>query len=45
MKCFSEFAKGIYETFDCNFFNLAIVIVAVFVIVPFILFLCFAGNN
>ena len=45
MKCFSEFAKGIYETFGCNFFNIAIVIVAVFLILQFILFLCFAGNN
>ena len=45
VKCFSEFAKGIYETFGCNFFNIAIVIVAVFLILQFILFLCFAGNN
>ena len=42
VKHFSEFAKGIYETCDCNFFNLALV---VFSIVQFILFLCFASNN
>ena len=46
VKCFSEFAKGIYEAFNCNFFNLAIVIVvAVFSIVQFILFFRFASNN
>ena len=27
MKRFSEFAKGIYETCDCNFFNLALAVV------------------
>ena len=27
MKCFSEFIKGIYETCDRNFFNLAIIVV------------------
>ena len=43
-KHFSEFAKGIYETCDHNFFNLAIII-AVFSIVQFVLFLCFANNN
>ena len=30
MKHFSEFVKGIYETCDCNFFNFAVIIVAVF---------------
>ena len=44
VKCFSEFAKGIYETCDHAFFNLANIIV-VFSIVQFILFLHFARNN
>ena len=44
VKHFSEFAKGIYETCDRNFFNLAL-IAAVFSIVKFILFLRFACNN
>ena len=43
-KCFSEFAKGIYEICNRNLFNLAI-IVAVFSIVQFILCLRFAINN
>ena len=45
VKRFSEFAKGIYETCGCNFFNLSIIVVVVFSIVQFILFLCFARNN
>ena len=44
-KHFSEFAKGIYEICDRNLFNLAIIIVAVFSIVQFILCLRFAINN
>ena len=44
-EAFSEFAKGSYETWDCNFFNLALVIVVVFSILQFILFLHFASNN
>ena len=44
-KRFSEFAKGIYEICDRNLFNLAIIIVAVFSIVQFILCLRFAINN
>ena len=43
LKDFCEFAKGIDETCDCNFFNLAIIIV--FSIVQFILFLRFTSNN
>ena len=39
VKHFTEFAKGIYETWDHNFFNLALTIVVVFSIVQFILFL------
>ena len=45
VKCFSELAKGIYETCKCNFFNLPVVIVVVFSIVQLILFLCFARRN
>ena len=45
VKCFSEFVKGIYEIYDRNLFNLAIIIVAVFSIVQFILCLRFAINN
>ena len=46
VKCFSEFAKGIYETCDRNLFKLAIIIiVAILSIVHFILFLCFASHN
>ena len=37
-----EFGKGIYETCNRSFFNLAIIFVVVFSIVQFILFLCFA---
>ena len=37
------FGKGIYETYNRSFFNLAIIFVVVFSIVQFILFLCFAG--
>ena len=44
-KRFSEFAKGIYEICNRNLFNLAIIIVAVFSIVQFILCLRFAINN
>ena len=44
-KRFSEFAKGIHETSDRNFFNLALTIIVVFSIVQFILFLCSASNN
>ena len=44
VKRFSEFAKGIYETYDRNFFNLALV-VFVSSIVQFILFLRFASSN
>ena len=29
VKHFSEFAKGIYETCDCNFFNLALVVFSI----------------
>ena len=29
VKCFREFVKGIYETCNCNFFNLALTTVAV----------------
>ena len=29
VKCFSKLAKGIYETCDCNFFNFALLIIAV----------------
>ena len=36
------FGKGIYETYNRSFFNLAIIFVVVFSIVQFILFLCFA---
>ena len=43
IKCFSEFAKGIYETCDCNFFKFALVVV-VFSTVQFILFLYFPSN-
>ena len=43
MKRFSKFAKGIYETCDCNFFNFALIIV--FSIVQLISFLHFASNN
>ena len=39
VKCFSEYAKRIYETCDHNFFNLAIIIV------QFILFPRFGSNN
>ena len=46
VKCFTEFAKGIYEICDRNFFNLTVVIVVVvFSIVQFILFLHFASSN
>ena len=46
VKRFSEFKKGIYETCDRNFFNLALIIVVViFSIVQFVLFLRFASNN
>ena len=47
VKHFNEFAKGIYETRDQNFFNLAIIIIiaVVFSIVQFILFLHFASHN
>ena len=46
VKCFSEFAKGIYEICDRDFFKLAIIIIVVILsIVHFILFLCFASNN
>ena len=45
VKCLSEFAKGIYETCDRNFFNLAIIIVTLFSIVQFISFLHFDSNN
>ena len=46
VKHFNEFAKEIYETCDCNFFNLAIIlVVVVFSIVRFITFLGFASNN
>ena len=46
VKRFSEFANRIYETFDHNLLNLAIVIVVVvFSIVQLILFLHFASNN
>ena len=45
-KRFSELEKGIYETCDRTFFNLALIIVAVvFSIVQFIVFLRFASNN
>ena len=38
-KCFSEFPKGIYETCDCNSFNLAItIIIVVFLIVQFLFY-------
>ena len=38
-KCFSEFPKGIYETCDCNSFNLAITsITVVFLIVQFLFY-------
>ena len=29
VKRFSEFVKGIYETCDCNFFNLALVVFSI----------------
>ena len=46
VKRFSEFAKGIYETCDRNFFNLVLVVVLVVSsIVQFILFLRFASSN
>ena len=45
LKCFSELAKGIYKTCDRNIFNLALITVAVFSILQFILFLRFASNN
>ena len=39
VKCFSEFPKGIYETCDCNSFNLAITsITVVFLIVQFLFY-------
>ena len=41
VKRISEFAKRIYETFDCNFFNVAIIIVAVFSIAQFTQFILF----
>ena len=45
VKHFSEFEKGIYETCNCNFLNLAITIaVVVFSKVKFILFLRFSNN-
>ena len=45
-KRFSEFAKGIYETCNRNFFNLTLIIAAVvFAIAQFILSLHFASNN
>ena len=44
LKGFSKFAKGIYETCNLNFFNLAFIVVA-FSIAQFILFLHFASNN
>ena len=44
-KHFSEFVKGIYEICDLNLINLAIIIVAVFSKVQFILCLHFAINN
>ena len=42
VKDFSKFVKGIYETCNRNFFNLALIIAAVFSIVQFILSLCIA---
>ena len=46
VKHFNWFAKGIYETFNRNFFNLAIaIVVTVFSIVQFTLFLRFASSN
>ena len=44
-KRFSEFAEGIYKTYDFNFFNLAPIVLVVFLIVQFILFLRFASND
>ena len=44
LKGFSIFAKGIYETCNLNFFNLAFIVVA-FSIAQSILFLRFASNN
>ena len=44
VKCFGEFANGIYKTCYCNFLNLAIIVV-VLSIVQFILSLHFGSNN
>ena len=45
VKRFIEFTKGIYETCNRDFFNLALIVVIVFSVVQFILFLRFASNN
>ena len=45
VKHLSEFAKEIYVTCDRNFFNIALIVVAVFTIIQFILFLRFPSNN
>ena len=44
-KRFSEFLKGIYETCNGNFFNLAIIIAIVVFSIVKLLFLYFASNN
>ena len=44
-KRFSEFLKGIYETCNGNFFNLAIIIAIVVFSIVELLFLYFASNN
>ena len=44
-KLFSEFAKGIDETCVRNFFNVVLTAGVVFLIVQFILFLCFGSND
>ena len=44
VKGFRESVRGIYETSNRNFFNLALIVVVVFSIVQFILFLRFYNN-
>ena len=43
--CFSEFGKGIYRTYDCNFFNFALAFVVVVFQGQFMSVLHFASNN
>ena len=40
VKCFSKFTKRIYETCDCYFFNFAIILVAVVVLLFCIFIFC-----